>query len=118
MHSVTVPLNGAARHSEWYSRPIQSMDFLTKEERSKQMRFIRCKDTKPELLVRRLAHRLGYRYCLHRTDPTANSAFWKATRKTRFIPDVVWHLYEYVRKHLTEPWVGSVAQRSEMGYLL
>jgi len=53
-----------------------------------------------------------------RRTPTANSAFWKATRNTRFIPDVVWHLYEYVRKYLTEPWVGGVAQRSEKGYLL
>lgn len=32
------------------------------------MASVRSKDTKPELAVRRLLHRLGYRFRLHRTD--------------------------------------------------
>lgn len=41
------------------------MDIITPEQRSKVMRRIRSKDTKPEMLVRRHLHALGFRYCLH-----------------------------------------------------
>lgn len=37
----------------------------TSPERSANMAKIRSKDTKPELLVRRALHRLGFRYRLH-----------------------------------------------------
>lgn len=43
-------------------------DRVTKERRSWNMSRIRNKDTKPELLVRSLLHRLGYRFRLHRED--------------------------------------------------
>ena len=41
------------------------MDILTPQERSQRMSLIRSKDTIPELIVRRLVHRLGYRFRLH-----------------------------------------------------
>lgn len=41
------------------------MDRLTPAERSAQMARIRGTNTKPELLVRQLAHRAGYRFRLH-----------------------------------------------------
>ena len=41
------------------------MDTLTPAERSRRMARIRSKDTKPELVVRKLVHGLGYRYRLH-----------------------------------------------------
>lgn len=44
------------------------MDPLTPRERSEQMRKVRGKDTTPELVVRRIVHRLGYRYRLHAKD--------------------------------------------------
>lgn len=43
-------------------------DKLTPERRSENMRRIRSNDTKPELVVRRMLHGLGYRYRLHRRD--------------------------------------------------
>lgn len=43
-------------------------DKLTKERRSANMRAIRGKNTKPEMIVRRLAHDMGYRFRLHRAD--------------------------------------------------
>jgi len=43
-------------------------DNLTKERRSWNMSRIRSKDTKPELIVRRLLHSEGYRFRLHRKD--------------------------------------------------
>ncbi len=40
-------------------------DILTPLERSQRMALIRGKDTGPEMLVRRLVHRMGFRYRLH-----------------------------------------------------
>lgn len=44
------------------------MDMLTKEQRSWNMAQIRAKDTKPELIVRSVLHRLGARFRLHKKD--------------------------------------------------
>lgn len=43
-------------------------DTLTPSSRSALMSRIRGKDTKPELVVRSLLHRMGYRFRLHRRD--------------------------------------------------
>ena len=50
----------------------ESRDLLTREQRSRNMSKIRGKNTKPELLVRRLLHAKGYRYRLHGKAGTAN----------------------------------------------
>jgi DNA mismatch endonuclease (patch repair protein) len=44
------------------------VDTLSKAERSRRMSLVKNKDTKPELLVRKIAHRLGYGFRLRRTD--------------------------------------------------
>ena len=44
------------------------MDVHTPEQRSFNMSHIKSRDTKPELLVRRLLHHMGYRFRLHRRD--------------------------------------------------
>jgi len=41
---------------------------LTPERRSENMRAIRSKDMAPELAVRHLLHKLGYRFRLHRKN--------------------------------------------------
>lgn len=41
------------------------MDRISPEARSRNMSRIRGKDTAPEMIVRRLLHRLGYRFRLH-----------------------------------------------------
>ena len=43
-------------------------DFISKERRSEIMRSIRSSNTKPELLVRSILHRLGYRFRLHQKN--------------------------------------------------
>jgi DNA mismatch endonuclease, patch repair protein len=43
-------------------------DVLTPEQRSYNMSRIRHRDTHPEMTVRSLVHRLGYRYRLHKRD--------------------------------------------------
>lgn len=41
------------------------MDVLSRDARSALMSRIRSTDTQPELIVRRLLHRLGYRFRIH-----------------------------------------------------
>ena len=43
-------------------------DIFDPEKRSEIMSRIRGRDTKPELIVRRIAHGLGFRFRLHRKD--------------------------------------------------
>lgn len=43
-------------------------DVLTPQQRSYNMSRIRYRDTRPEMIVRSLVHRLGYRYRLHKSD--------------------------------------------------
>ena len=43
-------------------------DTVAPKRRSEIMSHIRAKGMKPEMLVRRLAHSMGYRYRLHRKD--------------------------------------------------
>lgn len=43
-------------------------DVLTKQQRSFNMSRIRSRDTRPEMIVRSIVHRLGYRYRLHKKD--------------------------------------------------
>jgi DNA mismatch endonuclease (patch repair protein) len=72
-----------------------SMDTLTTAQRSARMALIRSKDTKPELTVRRLVHRLGYRYRLHRKElPGTPDLAFIARRKVIFVHGCFWHAHE------------------------
>jgi DNA mismatch endonuclease (patch repair protein) len=44
------------------------MDVLTPKQRSFNMSQIRDRNTRPELIVRSIVHRLGFRYRLHKKD--------------------------------------------------
>jgi DNA mismatch endonuclease (patch repair protein) len=56
------------------------------------MRRIRSKDTKPEMLVRRLVHKMGYRYRLHRRDlPGKPDLVFGPRRKVIFVHGCFWH---------------------------
>lgn len=71
------------------------MDSLSPTRRSANMSRIRSKDTKPELLVRRVLHRLGYRYRLHRRDlPGAPDLVFASRRKAIFIHGCFWHQHK------------------------
>src|SRR6267142_5188092 len=43
-------------------------DVLTRAQRSFNMSRIRSRDTRPEMIVRSIVHRFGYRYRLHKKD--------------------------------------------------
>ncbi len=60
--------------------------------RSKTMRAVKSKNTKPELIVRRLIHAMGYRYRLHRKDlPGTPDLVFPARRKVIFVHGCFWH---------------------------
>jgi len=67
------------------------MDKLTPEERSENMRRIRSKNTKPELEVRSLIHRMGYRYRLHGKLPGKPDMIFSSRKKVIFIHGCFWH---------------------------
>jgi DNA mismatch endonuclease (patch repair protein) len=68
------------------------MDTLVPADRSKQMSRVKSKDSKPELLVRRLVHSLGFRYRLHRKNlPGCPDLVFPARKKAIFIHGCFWH---------------------------
>jgi DNA mismatch endonuclease (patch repair protein) len=63
-------------------------------DRSENMRAIRSKDTLPEMAVRSLVHRLGYRFRLHRQDlPGKPDLAFPARRKVIFVHGCFWHCH-------------------------
>jgi DNA mismatch endonuclease (patch repair protein) len=64
------------------------------EERSQMMRAIKGRDTAPELAVRRIAHKMGYRFRLHRKDLSGTpDLVFVSRRKVVFIHGCFWHLH-------------------------
>jgi len=56
------------------------------------MRQIRKSNTKPELVVRKLTHRMGYRYQLYRGDlPGTPDLTFSSRRKVVFVHGCFWH---------------------------
>ena len=67
-------------------------DTLTPEQRSERMGRIRGKDTAPELTVRRIVHKIGYRYRLHEKDlPGCPDLVFPRSRKVIFVHGCFWH---------------------------
>jgi DNA mismatch endonuclease, patch repair protein len=67
-------------------------DRLSKERRSANMRAVKDRDTGPEMIVRRLAHRMGYRFRLHRADlPGKPDLVFPARRAVIFVHGCFWH---------------------------
>lgn len=68
------------------------MDKITAERRSANMRAVRAKDMKPELLVRQLTHRLGYRFRLHRKDlPGKPDLVFPVRKAVILVHGCFWH---------------------------
>jgi DNA mismatch endonuclease, patch repair protein len=68
------------------------MDKLTKAERSSLMSRVRGKDSKPEMVVRRIVHRMGFRYRLHAADlPGKPDLVFAARKKIVFVHGCFWH---------------------------
>ena len=68
------------------------MDKVDSETRSRIMASVRSKNTKPEMRVRKTAHRIGYRYRLHRKDlPGKPDMVFPSRRIALFVHGCFWH---------------------------
>lgn len=68
------------------------MDTLTPHERSRLMGRIHSKNTKPEIAIRSMLHRMGYRFRLHRKDlPGKPDIVLPRHRKIILIQGCFWH---------------------------
>lgn len=68
------------------------MDSVTPTRRSEIMARVRSRDTKPEMVVRRLVHAMGYRYRLHAKDlPGKPDLVFRSRKKVVFIHGCFWH---------------------------
>lgn len=73
-------------------------DTVSAEQRSRNMARIRSKNTKPELLVRRLLHAAGYRFRLHGAAagtllPGKPDLVFASRHKVVFVNGCFWHLH-------------------------
>jgi DNA mismatch endonuclease (patch repair protein) len=70
-------------------------DVFNKEKRSKIMSSVKSKDTKPEIIVRKLLHSMGYRFRLHREDlPGTPDIVLPKYKKVIFVHGCFWHGHE------------------------
>ncbi len=68
------------------------VDDLTPEQRSYCMSRIRSKDTKPEIIVRKLIHSMGFRFRLHRKDLLGKpDIVLPRLKKVIFVHGCFWH---------------------------
>ena len=94
-------------------------DTVSPATRSRIMSKIRSKDTKPEIVVRRRLHGLGYRYRLHRRDlPGRPDLVFASRRKIVFVNGCFWHNHlGCVNSHIPadnqEYWVPKLARNRE-----
>jgi DNA mismatch endonuclease (patch repair protein) len=70
-------------------------DLLTPAQRSANMSKIRGKNTRPELAVRKLLFRLGYRYRLHdKTLPGKPDIVFSGRQAVVYVHGCFWHRHE------------------------
>lgn len=88
-------------------------------ERSRIMRAVRSRDTKPEMIVRRFLHRNGYRFRLHRDDlPGRPDLVLSASRAVVFVHGCFWHGH-FCKRGDREPhtnrayWVAKLTRNKE-----
>lgn len=90
-------------------------DRISPEARSANMSRVRGRDTKPEIRVRRLLHRTGYRFRLHRRDlPGRPDIFLPRHRLAVFVHGCFWHGHEGCKRAKlpdTRPefWAAKIA---------
>lgn len=74
-------------------------DTFTPKERSEIMSRVKSRNTKPEILVRSMLHRMGYRFRLHRKDLPGNpDIVLPKYRTAMFVHGCFWHQHPGCRK--------------------
>src|SRR6266516_3889707 len=71
------------------------MDRVSVRQRAKNMSRIRCKNTVPELQLRKLVHALGFRYRLHENKlPGRPDIVFRKRKKLIFLHGCFWHQHQ------------------------
>ena len=99
-------------------RPIM-VDTVDKKKRSEVMSRVGQKDTRPEMVVRRLLHGAGYRYRLHAKDlPGKPDIVFRKRHKAIFVHGCFWHRHEGCKlarlpKSRQDFWVPKLERNKE-----
>lgn len=94
-------------------------DRISEEHRSWNMSRIRGRDTKPEIAVRSMLHRLGYRFRVNRRDlPGKPDIVLPKYRTVVFVHGCFWHRhpgckYSYTPKSRVEFWADKFRKNVE-----
>ena len=94
-------------------------DVFSAEKRSWVMGKVRGKNTSAELKVRSLAHHLGFRFRLNRTDlPGKPDIVFPSRKKAIFVHGCFWHGHDCLRgnrcpKTNTEYWTEKIRKNIE-----
>ena len=76
----------------WLHRCIAVADHVSPKKRSAIMARVKTKNTGPELVARKMLHRLGYRYRLHWTDlPGSPDIVFPRPKLAIFVNGCFWH---------------------------
>lgn len=90
-------------------------DTFSPAERSRIMRAVKSRDTRPELLVRRLVRELGYRYRVcDRALPGVPDIVLSRLKTLIFVSGCFWHMHDCGRcripKSRAEYWTRKLAR--------
>ena len=95
------------------------MDKLTPRRRSANMRQIKSRDTKPEMLVRRLVYTSGYRYRLHVANlPGKPDLVFRSLKRIIEVRGCFWHQHagcidSHIPKTRTEYWIPKLSRNQQ-----
>lgn len=90
-------------------------DTVTKEQRSRNMSLIRSKETKPEVFVRSVLHRLGFRFRKNvKTLPGKPDIVLPKYKTVIFVHGCFWHQHKGCRrstipKSNTDYWIPKLS---------
>ena len=77
-------------------------DNLTPEQRKRNMKAIKSRHTKPEMIVRSIVHRFGYRFRLHdKKLPGKPDIVLPRHRKIILVHGCFWHMHDCKRGNVT-----------------
>lgn len=93
------------------------MDIVSKAQRSKNMSAIKCKNTKPELLVRKFLYRNGLRYRINCKITGKPDIVFIKNKIAIFIHGCFWHLhnckYSNFPKSNSEFWRNKLIENKK-----
>lgn len=100
-------------------RSIDASAYPARTATSYRMSRVRSKNTTPELAVRKMAHRLGFRFRLHRKDlPGTPDLVFPRLRAAVFVNGCFWHRHKQCSRATvpsirTQYWLRRFARNVE-----